>query len=147
MNYDEIINCPKSGGDLCYKVEISKDITNYLSLSCGFWSNSLMIEDSEFYNEQVSTLPELHKDLAWKDPKTDLIWIPNTINIEDKGMVFADGSDVESWRWAAVKVKPIEEEEKEKFNNAKFRADMSTIKHFSERDYMDALSYIGILPE
>ena len=37
--------------------------------------------------------------------------------------------------------------EKEKFNNAKFRADMSTIKHFSERDYMDALSYIGILPE
>ena len=62
-------------------------------------------------------------------------------------MVFADGSDVESWRWAAVKVKPVEEEEKEKFNNAKFRADMSTIKHFSERDYMDALSYIGILPE
>ena len=147
MNYDEIINCPKSGGDLCYKVEISKDITNYLSLSCGFWSNSLMIEDSEFYNEQVSTLPELHKDLAWKDPKTDLIWIPNTINIEDKGMVFADGSDVESWRWAAVKVKPVEEEEKEKFNNAKYRADMSTIIHFSERDYMDALSYIGILPE
>ena len=147
MQYDEIINCPKSGGDLCYKVEINKEITNFLSLSCGFWTNTLMKENSEFYNEQLSTLPELYKDIAWKDPDTDLIWIPNTINIEDKGMVFADGSDVESWRWAAVKVKPVEEEEKEKFNNAKFRADMSTIKHFSERDYMDALSYIGILPE
>ena len=147
MNYDEIINCPKSGGDLCYKVEVTKDITTYLSLSCGFWSNSLMKEDSEFYTEQISTLPELHKDLAWKDPDTSLIWIPNTINMEDKGMVFADGSSVEDWRWAAVKVKPVEEKEKEKYNNANFRADMSTIKHFPERDYIDALSYIGILPE
>ena len=46
MNYDEIIDCPKSGGDLCYKMEISKDITNYLSLSCGFWTNTLMTEGS-----------------------------------------------------------------------------------------------------
>jgi len=27
MEYDEIINCPKSGGDLCYKMEINNDIT------------------------------------------------------------------------------------------------------------------------
>ena len=147
MNYDEIINCPKSGGDLCYKVEVTKDITTYLSLSCGFWSNSLMKEDSEFYTEQISTLPELHKDLAWKDSDTNLIWLPNTINMEDKGMVFADGSSVENWSWAAVKVKPVEEKEKEKYNNANFRADMSTIKHFPEREYIEALSYIGILPE
>ena len=25
MNYDKIINCPKSGGDLCYQTEINKD--------------------------------------------------------------------------------------------------------------------------
>jgi hypothetical protein len=25
--------------------------------------------------------------------------------------------------------------------------DMSTIKHFEERDFMDALSYIEVLPE
>ena len=53
MNYDEIIICPKSGGDLCYKIEISKEITNYLSLSCGFWTNTLMVKGSEFYNEQI----------------------------------------------------------------------------------------------
>ena len=45
MQYDEIINCPKSGGDLCYKVEINKEITNFLSLSCGFWTNTLMKEE------------------------------------------------------------------------------------------------------
>ena len=25
--HDEIIECPKSGGDLCYKIEVTKDIT------------------------------------------------------------------------------------------------------------------------
>ena len=51
--FDEIINCPKSGGDLCYKIEVNKDITNYYSLSCGFWTNSLMTSGSDFYNEQM----------------------------------------------------------------------------------------------
>ena len=64
MNFDEIVNCPKSGGDLCYKTEINKDITNYYSLSCGFWTNTLMLEGSEFYKEQVDILPEIYKDLA-----------------------------------------------------------------------------------
>lgn len=35
MQYDTIIDCPKSGGDLCYKVEVNKEITSFLSLSCG----------------------------------------------------------------------------------------------------------------
>ena len=39
--HDEIIQCPKSGGDLCYKIEVSKDITQYMSLSCGFMTNTL----------------------------------------------------------------------------------------------------------
>ena len=147
MNYDEIIDCPKSGGDLCYKMEISKDITNYYSLSCGFWTNTLMTENSEFYNEQISTLPELHKDLAWKDPNTNLIWIPNTINLPEKGMIFAHGSNIKEWSWAAVKAIPVLEEEKEKYNNNEYKTDMSTIKHFTERNYLDALSYIGVIPE
>ena len=67
MQYDEIINCPKSGGDLCYKIEVNQDITNYFSMSCGFWTNSLMKGDSDFYKEQLITLPELYKDLAWID--------------------------------------------------------------------------------
>ena len=54
MQYDEIIQCPKSGGDLCYKIEVSKDITNFYSLSCGFWSNTLMKPDNDFYKEQCN---------------------------------------------------------------------------------------------
>lgn len=147
MQYDEIINCPKSGGDLCYKVEINKEITNFLSLSCGFWTNTLMKEDSEFYNEQLSTLPELYKDIAWKDPETDLIWIPNTINIPDKGMVFANGPGADEWSWAAVKAVKLEEGDEVKVEGQTHKMDMTSLKSFSEREYMDALSFIGILPE
>ena len=147
MNLDTIIDCPKSGGDLCYKTEINKDITNFLSLSCGFWTNTLMKKDSEFYIEQISTLPEIYKDISWEDPKTKLIWIPNTINIQDKGMVFAGGTNAEEWNWSAVKAVPLGKEDKAKVEGQTHKMDMSTIKSFKERDYIDALSYIGELPE
>ena len=61
-------------------------------------------------------------------------------------MVFADGSNSENWKWGAVKHVKVLKEEKEKYKNAKYRADMSTIKHFEERDFMDALSYIEVIP-
>ena len=147
MQHDEIIKCPKSGGDLCYKIEVNKDITNYFSLSCGFWTNTLMVPGSEFYNEQWEVLPELYKDLAWTDLETGLIWVPNTVNHPEMGMVFAEGPNKDDWNWAAVKAIPLTEEEKAdpKYTNQSFRPDMSTIAHFSERDYMEALDYIGAL--
>jgi hypothetical protein len=154
MQHEEIINCPKSGGDLCYKVQVAPEIYNYMSISCGFWTNSFMTEDHEFYKQQMETLPELYKDLAWTDPETGLIWLPNTINVEDKGMVFANGTDASNWRWAAVKAIEIPKDETMKHpipgkpgQFMKYRMDMKNMKTFEERDYMEALSYIVILPE
>ena len=146
MQYDEIIDCPKSGGDLAYKIQITPEVTNYFSLSCGYWTNSLMIPGNEFYEEQMMLLPELHKDIAWTDPKTNLVWIPNTINNPELGMVFADGTNKDEWSWAAVKAKEVIGEEKEE-TKVTHKMDMSTKKNFNERDYIEALSYIGVLPE
>ena len=150
---DTIITCPKTNGDLCYVIEVTPEIKNYSSLSCGFWTNSLMTEGSDFYNEQIETLPELYKDLAWEDPETKIIWLPQTINEPKQGMVFANGASADNWKWAAVKAVPVTEEEKHKYPIPKqpgkfyeFRMDMSTIQHFEERDFIDALSYINLLP-
>jgi hypothetical protein len=44
MITEEIIDCPRSGGDLCYKTQVNPEVSTYMSLSCGFWSNSLMKE-------------------------------------------------------------------------------------------------------
>ena len=154
MNHEEIIDCPKSGGDLCYKIQVTPDINNFMSLSCGFYSNSLMKEGEEFYQQTIESLPELHKDLAWKDPKTDLIWLPNVINEQSKGMIFANGTSIRDWHWAAVKAIELTEEEQKKYpipgkkgEYMKYRMDMKNLKEFQERDYIEALSYIGILPE
>jgi hypothetical protein len=145
-NHDEIIKCAKSGGDLCYKIEVSKDITQYMSLSCGFWTNTLMKIGTDFYEEQVGLLPEIYKDLLWLDPNTELIWIPNTINIPELGMVYASGNNKEEWCWSAVKAVLNEEELNSDDSKPKYKMDMSTLSKFNERDYIDALSYIGILP-
>ena len=147
MQYDEIINCPKSGGDLCYKIQVNEDITNYFSLSCGFWTNSLMTPDSDFFKDQMGLLPELYKDLAWLDNKTGLVWIPNHTNVPDLGMVFADGTGIDEWAWAAVKAIPLGKDDKKLNETQTHKMDMKNIKHFKERDYIDALSYIGALPE
>jgi hypothetical protein len=154
MQYEEIINCPKSGGDLCYKTQVTPDISNYLSLSCGFWTNSLMKEGEEFYETQMETLPELYKDLAWKDEKTGLIWIPNTINQQGIGMIFANGSNAQNWGWAAVKsIKiPIEERINHPIPGKpdefmEYKMDMPNMKMFHERDYIEALDYIGIFQD
>jgi len=153
MQHEEIINCPKSGGDLCYKVQVAPEIYNYMSLSCGFWTNSFMTEDHEFYMQQMETLPELYKDLAWKDLKTGLIWLPNTINNPEQGMVFANGSDISNWKWAAVKAVKLSKKEQKNHpipgkpgEFMKFKMDMKNMQLFEERDYIEALSYIGILP-
>ena len=121
MQYDEIIDCPKSGGDLAYKIQITPEVTNYFSLSCGYWTNSLMIPGNEFYEEQMMLLPELHKDIAWTDPKTNLVWIPNTINNPELGMVFADGTNKDEWSWAVVKAKEVIGEEKEETTKKRFK--------------------------
>jgi hypothetical protein len=119
-----------------------------MSLSCGFWTNSFMTEDHEFYIQQMETLPELYKDLAWKDPKTGLIWLPNTINLPEQGMVFANGPSALNWKWAAVKaIETPEDERKEVMGKIQtHKMDMKNMQLFEERDYIEALSYIGVLP-
>ena len=151
MQHEEIINCPKSGGDLCYKTQVTHDISNYMSLSCGFWTNSLMKEGEDFYESQMETLPELYKDLAWVDEKTGLTWIPNTINESKLGMVFANGRNASNWGWAAVKSILIPEEDRPNHpipgkpgEFMEYKMDMANMKMFNERDYIEALDYVGV---
>ena len=62
-------------------------------------------------------------------------------------MVYASGASIEEWKWAAVKAIKLEEEiENKDGSKSLYKPDMSTVKYFGERDYIDALSYIGALP-
>jgi hypothetical protein len=149
--HDNLVICDRCGSDACYVQEVNNEIKNYMCYGCGFITNSVMKKDSKFLEEQMETLPELYKELLGEDEDTGLVWMPNTINIQDKGMVFADGPNGENWRWAAVKATLMGEEESEKFKakgkDFKWKMDMDTIKHFEEGDFMEALDYIGVFKE
>ena len=150
---DNLINCTRCGSDACYVEEVNQDIKTYFCYGCGFQTNSLMKVGESFYEEQINILPELYKDLMVED-QDGKIWMPSTINLPQQGMIFANGSDSRNWGWSAVKAVPVSEEEKEKYpipgkkgEFYEYRMDMTTLKNFVERDFIDALSYIGVLPE
>jgi hypothetical protein len=150
---DNLTICKHCGSDACYTQEVTPEITNQFCYGCGFQTNTLMKEGEEFFEQQKELLPELYKDLIHKD-KEGQMWMPSMINVPDKGMVFANGTDFNDWKWAAVKAVVVTEEEKHKYpikgkkdQYYEFRMDMTTMRSFFEKDFMDALSYIGVLPE
>ena len=129
---DNLTICARCGSDACYTTEVNDKIKTYSCFGCGFITNTLMTRDSEFLNEQMESLPDLYKELMGED-ENGLVWMPNTVNVPSQGMVFADGTNGSNWKWGAV----LPDESGEKM-------DMSTIKHFEERDYIEALDYIGV---
>ncbi len=135
MSKDKLITCARCGSNACYEQDMGADYIINLCYGCGFTTNTLMQSESKFLEEQIEVLPELYKDLIYVDNK-GLNWMPSATNNPEKGMVYASGNNSKEWKWAAVKAIPSEE-------NA-YRMDMGNLKHFSERDYMEALDYIGL---
>jgi hypothetical protein len=150
---DNLIICKHCGSDACYVTENGPEIKTYSCFGCGFTTNSLMKEGQEFYEKQISVLPELYKDLLFTDDE-DLVWMPTTINLPQQGMVFYNGTSKEDSKWSAVKAVKVAEEEKEKYpikgkpgQFYEYRMDMGSIMNYEMKDFMEALSYIGIFPE
>ncbi len=147
---DNMITCPRCGSDACYVQEVNHEINNYQCYGCGFITNSLLKKDSKFFEEQIELLPNLYKELMGEDEEGK-VWMPSTINLPEKGMIFANGTSSENWKWGAVKAIEVNEENKEKYpipgkkgEFYKYRMDMETIQEFEEKDYIEALDYIGI---
>ena len=150
---DNLNTCPCGKSDACYTIENTPEIKTYSCFGCGFTSNTLMKEGEEFFEQQVEVLPELYKDVMFED-ENGLKWFPTTISLPTQGMVFYNGINKENAKWAAVKAVEVKEEEKEKYpikgkpnQFHTHRMDMTTMKEFEHNEFIDALSYVGILPE
>lgn len=144
MSKDKLTTCSRCNSDACYVSNLGADYSVKMCYGCGFTTNTLMKEDSEFLNEQLEVLPNIYKDLVFKD-KNGLHWMPSTINIPDKGMIFIQGKSVEDWNWVACPSKKITQEEQERFpEDTTYRMDMSNAKYFKERDFIEAMDYINV---
>jgi hypothetical protein len=151
MNHEKLIECKRCGSDACFLTEVNETLNTQLCFGCGFVTNSYLKPNSPYLEEQIEILPNLYKELIVEDEDGN-IWMPNIINNPTKGMLFAKGTSIQDWKWAAVKATKIEEEEKEKFPipNKKGeyysqKMDMTTLKEFPEKDYIEALDYLGLL--
>jgi len=144
MSKDNLTVCSRCGSDACYKTDLGANYVISMCYGCGFTTNTLMHKDSQFLEEQLEVLPELYKDLVYED-ENGQYWMPSTINNHEQGMIFIDGTSTEDWKWAACPAIKLTEEEAERFpEGATHKMDMKNVKRFEERDFMEALDYIGV---
>jgi len=122
---ESLITCLKCGGDACSEIT-NEVVTIWICMGCGFTSNNTITDAN--VTEMEATLPELYKDLRFKD-KDGKYWYPNSVILDDKSMVFAEGTNVQDWMWTAVQAKDG-------------KTDMTTKKEFQIHEFMDALEYI-----
>jgi hypothetical protein len=123
---EKLIDCPRCGSNACSEVSDEK-LTVWTCFGCGFTSNSTMTSLNEAHAEEV--MPELFRALKFTDEK-GYNWYPIVVTLDNKSMVFAEGTSVKDWKWSAVQSK-------------EGKADMTTKQEFVERDFMEALDYIG----
>ena len=140
---DKLIECNRCGGNACYEQQVAKDLTTWLCWGCGFTTSTLMTENSEIIKQAVETSPELYKDLMFED-KAKLTWLPSTLTLPEKGMVFIDGTDKDNWKWAAVKAISLQKGDKKVTEDQTHKMDMKNVKHFEQRDFMTAAEHIGM---
>jgi hypothetical protein len=145
---DKLSICPRCGSDACYVTPMNEIKNNYFCFGCGFQTNDLMKEGEFDFDTYEETLPELYKDLKNSDSEKR-VWYPITINIQDKGTVFANGTSKYNWQWASVKAVEVSEEEKGKFkipgteDYYTHKTDIKSLKNHLQDDFIEALDYIG----
>ena len=138
-----MIECPRCGGNACFVQKVNEEVNTQLCFGCGFTTSTLMEANSKIVLDALASSPELYKDLMFVD-KDSRVWFPATITLPNSGMVFADGTSKENWKWAAVKSIEISEKEKKNFpKDQTHKMDMKSPKHFEQKDFMDGLSQIG----
>ncbi len=123
---EQLINCPRCNSNACSEMS-DGTITIWQCMGCGFTSNTFLTEENSAKYKEV--LPELYKDLEFIDEK-GLRWYPTSVGMDDKSMVFAEGTSIENWKWSAVQAKDG-------------KPDMTTKKEFNGNDFIEALDYVG----
>lgn len=146
---DKLVICRKCGGNACYESKV-EDIISWSCMGCGFSSHTLLSEGSDYQQQHESTLPQLYLDLKFIDIE-NRAWYPITLNFPENGILFANGSSIQDWRWTAMLAIKIKDEEKSKFKKPgtideyfTHKMDATTVKHFGANDFMDGAEYTGV---
>lgn len=140
---DKLVICSRCGSDACYEHELEK-IKIWSCMGCGFTTNEVMTEGSQLMIESEEVMPELYKDIKFVDDQKR-VWYPTVINVPDKGTVFVNGVNKDTWGWAGIKSVATTDEEKTKLKGAPYKSDPTTLKTFPQDQFDEAVAYIGLI--
>lgn len=127
---ETVITSPISGIAFCYKINQGNFVA-YIDYSTGYFSNSLMIDKSEYTNEFEETAPELVKELKFVDVKTKQAWYP-MVTHQTRFMIFPEGSK-EKWMWCVL---PLHKDK-----NSSLKPKMDEKKYFESTNYLSAVNF------
>jgi len=121
-------------------------------MGCGYTTTSLYKIGSDIVKDFEEGCPELFKSIKYNDSTSGLVWYPIVLNFPDKGLIFPDGTNSFDWKWRAVPVKEVSEEEKNKYpipdKPGEFyetKADMESSRLYPQSEFQEACRYLNII--
>ena len=146
------IICPICESANCFESE-TDGAFSYLCMRCGSTTNTHFKDGSPQLEEALKNSPQIIQALKYKDPKTELVWIPSVINIPTKGMIYPMG-DKDNWNWVFSPVIEISKEEQRKYpvpgkENEYYEQRIGVdikdgMELFGELEYLEACKKLGI---
>lgn len=151
MINDELVICRRCNSDACYQIQEDGSHIRWQCMDCGFYTNTLMLSDSEAIKYLKDTSPELIKDLLFED-SDGFIWAPATINRPGIGLIFPDGTSVDNWYWAFAPEVLIATDQRYRYpvkgkegEYHTHKVDMNKVQHFGQMDFILALQTANLL--
>jgi len=141
-----LTTCPLcKAPESCMTENINEVKQAHSCFSCGFQTSDLMVKGEFDFEAYEETMPELHKACKIED-EVGRVWYPKTVNFQDKGVVFLNGTSREDCYYSGIKTIPLTKEEKKmpRFKGQTHKSDPSTLKNFGIGGFYDACDYIGI---
>jgi hypothetical protein len=142
---DKLVKCNHCGSELCYASPVNETSWLYNCSGCGFSSNDLLIDGEYDIEEYEAAMPELYKDLKSIDNENK-VWYPIVV-MNEKGMVFIDGTDKDNWTWSGIKNRNLTQDEIDFYVLNKkevppYKTDASSKQDFDKTGFLLALTYI-----
>ena len=150
---DKLVVCRCCGSDACYESEFTTQeglLKTWLCMTCGFTTNTTMIEDSDSLKQTLELTADMIKDL--RQDHEGLAWFPTAVTMPEKGMIFPEPiKDTNDWGWTVVKAIPIPDDEQHKYPDPtnpgtfyKNKMDMKNMKRYDKLCFMDAAEELGM---
>lgn len=147
---DTLVECPLCESPYCYMI-VNEGVAAWSCLSCGYFTNSNFMKNTEYVKAYEQTLTRLYVDIK-KIDDTGLVWYPRVVDLtqDGKGIIFVNGTTAENWTWTFAPAILVPKIEKDKFKDKSgkhllYKTDMHNAKHFKKNEFALAVNELEVI--